>query len=80
MRKKTSEIRLNWPLQHGPWAHNLDHSARMLGYPIAIFPDSFAKIRLKEKGENAVMYGRPDGQDHVYICLDKNGTCKLLVE
>ena len=70
MRKKLSKIRLNWPLRPGPWAHDLDLSARTLGYSIAIFPASFAKIGLREKGENAVTDGCPDGrQDHSYIGL-----------
>ena len=69
MRKKLSKIGLNWPLRPGPCPHDL--GARPLGYSRAIFPASFAKIGLQEKGENAVTPGR---QDHSYICLvaDKN--------
>ena len=62
MRKKLSKIRLNWPLRPGPCAHDLDLGARTLGYSIAIFPASFAKIGLREKGENAVTDGRPDAR------------------
>ena len=41
-------------------AHDLDLSARTLEYSIPIFSASFAKIRLEERGENAVTDGQPD--------------------
>ena len=67
--KKLSKIRLNWPLRPGPCPHDL--GAHTLGYSIAIFPASFAKIGLREKGENAVTPGQ---QDHSYNwqVADKN--------
>ena len=79
MRKKLSKMGLNWPLRPGPCPHDLDLGARPLGYSRAIFPASFAKIGLREKGENAVTDGQLDARtagrkDHSYICLvaDKN--------
>ena len=57
MRKKLSKIGLNWLLRPGPCPNDLDLGARPLRYSRAIFPASFAKIGLREKGENGVTSG-----------------------
>ena len=62
MRKKLSKMGLNWPLRPGPCPNDRDLGARPLGYSRAIFPASFVKIGLQEKGENGVTPGRPDAR------------------